>query len=451
MNLYTRLVANALFPLHERLKRHQTVADLRRLEKSQWLPPAQLEADRTVRLKKFLCEIRQQVPYFADVLSAIDIESIDSIADIESIPFLTKAIIREKLQELQSKTAVSLQRYNTGGSSGSPLVFYISRERSSHDVAAKWRATRWWGVDLGDPEIVIWGSPIELGAQDYIRALRDRMLRTRLLPAFEMSEQNMEEYLKIIVATRPKSIFGYPSSIHQLTEFAESKGVDLGSLGTKVVFVTAERLYDYQKEGIEAAFRCPVANGYGAREAGFIAHMCPAGGMHVSAEDIIVEIVGTDGAVLPAGESGEIVVTHMATTEFPFVRYRTGDIASLSPELCDCGRSLPLLTKLEGRSTDFVVAADGTRMHGLALIYILRDIPEIAEFRIIQEDISLTRVLIVTRVELSQSCIDGIINGFKERLGDGVTIELQFVDTIPAISSGKHRYVVSKIQDRHGA
>ena len=83
----------------------------------------------------------------------------------------------------------------------------------SHDVAAKWRATRWWGVDIGDPEIVVWGSPIELGAQDRLRRVRDRLLRTRLLPAFEMSEAKLDRFVAEIRRTRPRMLFGYPSAL----------------------------------------------------------------------------------------------------------------------------------------------------------------------------------------------------------------------------------------------
>ena len=90
--------------------------------------------------------------------------------------------------------------------------------------------------------------------------------------------------------------------------------------------------------------------------------------MHITSEDIIVEIVDGDGQVLPVGESGEIVVTHLSTRDFPFVRYRTGDMGILNSELCSCGRGLPVLKEVQGRSTDFLVAQDGTVLHGLALI-----------------------------------------------------------------------------------
>ncbi len=117
--------------------------------------------------------------------------------------------------------------------------------------------------------------------------------------------------------------------------------------------------------------------------------------MHITAEDIIVETIGADGRPVAAGESGEIVVTHLASRDFPFIRYRTGDFGVLDTQLCACGRGLPLLREIQGRSTDFVVAADGTLMHGLALIYVIRDLPGIAAFKIIQETTALTRVQIV--------------------------------------------------------
>src|SRR5690606_8217901 len=107
------------------------------------------------------------------------------------------------------------------------------------------------------------------------------------------------------------------------------------------------------------------------RDAGFIAHECPLGGMHITADDIVVELIGRDDRPVPAGELGEVVVTHLATRDFPFIRYRTGDMAVMDDQPCSCGRGLPLLKEIQGRSTDFVVAADGTVMHGLALVYVV--------------------------------------------------------------------------------
>lgn len=347
---------------------------------------------------------------------------------------------------MKSDIAQGLARFNTGGSSGEPLIFFIGTERVSHDVAAKWRATRWWNVDIGDTEIVVWGSPIELGTQDRVRAIRDKLMRTELMPAFQMNDTNLDQFVARIRERRPKMLFGYPSAISHIATHAQRRGIPLNDLGVKVVFCTSERLYDHQREAISNAFACPVANGYGGRDAGFIAHECPAGSMHITAEDIIVEIVDEQGNVQPAGISGEIVVTHMATSDFPFIRYRTGDIGMLGNTPCSCGRGLPLLKEIQGRSTDFVIASDGTVMHGLALIYILRDLPAVRAFKIIQESLNLTRVQVVANPSFGITDETTIREGLQARLGNDVEIDIQLLAEIPPEKSGKHRYVVSQVK-----
>lgn len=376
---------------------------------------------------------------------AIEPEQFESLSALSKLPLLNKAAISANIESLKSINAQSLTRSNTGGSSGEPLIFYLGKERVSHDVAAKWRATRWWNVDIGDPEIVIWGSPIELGTQDNIRAIRDSLFRSKLLPAFEMSDQKLQIFLDEIRLFRPKMLFGYPSALSFIARYAEKTGTVMNNLGLKVAFVTSERLYDEQRQQISKTFNCPVANGYGGRDAGFIAHECPAGGMHITAEDIIVEILDNQGTPLPCGESGEIVITHLASHDFPFIRYRTGDIGKLGNQLCSCGRGLPLLKEIQGRSTDFVVAQDGTVMHGLALIYILRKIPGINAFKIIQESLDLTRILIVSKSTLDLTTKKLITHEFQTRLGSDLTINIEEVSEIPLEKSGKFRYVISKV------
>ena len=447
MSLYTALCSRALFPLHERLKGHDSVAMRQRLERSQWWPREAIEADRVARLRGFLTDAGTRVPYYRELFArhGFDPATVQSVADLARLPLLGKPEIRANADRIKADGHGPLSRYNTGGSSGEPLIFFIGKDRVTHDVAAKWRATRWWGVDIGDPEMVVWGSPIELGAQDWVRRVRDKVLRTQLLPAFEMSDAKVDAFIAAIRCQRPRMLFGYPSALTHIARHAQKRGVAMDDLGIKVAFVTSERLYDDQRATIARVFGCGVANGYGGRDAGFIAHECPAGGLHLTAEDLIVEIIGPDGRPVPDGQPGEIVTTHLATRDFPFIRYRTGDVAVLDTAACACGRGLPLIKEIQGRSTDFVVAADGTVMHGLALIYILRDLPGVQSFKIVQESLENTTVQLVVDEHFERGRSSDIVTAFQRRLGAGVAVDLQFVDSIAPEKSGKFRYVVSRV------
>ena len=446
-SFYTSIISKFIFPLHEWLKKHNTVQVKNSMEESQWWSQKRLQAFQVERLQALIKTCRVNVPYYQKIFQELNIDESDftSLNDLQKLPFLNKERIRTNIDALKSVTANDLSRFNTGGSSGEPLIFFIGKERVSHDVAAKWRATRWWDVDLGDKEIVLWGSPIELGTQDYVRLLRDKLIRTQLLSAFELNDSKIKSFLHTIQATRPAMLFGYPSVISMIAEYADKHQINMKNLGIKVAFVTSERLYDYQRSQIESTFNCPVANGYGGRDAGFIAHQCPEGSMHITAEDIIVEIIDEDGHILPMGEQGEIVVTHLATSDFPFIRYRTGDVASLTDKKCACGRSLPVLKDLQGRTTDFIYASDGTAMHGLSLIYILRDIVGVSHFKIIQNSLKALHVQVVKNNVYQESDTQSIIEQLQQRLGKDVEVSVEFLQEIPAEASGKYRYVINKM------
>jgi phenylacetate-CoA ligase len=445
-DLVTRLISGALFPLHEWAKGHHSVALRRELERSQWWSREQIEMATLKRLRKFLGSAGAHVPYYRELFCkrGFDPSVVRSVSDLRELPFLDKPTIRANVELIKSEVAGKLVKYNTGGSSGEPLVFYMGMSRVSHDVAAKWRATRWWGVDIGDPEIVLWGSPVELGKQDRVKAIRDRLLRSHLLPAFQMSDGQMDMYLDTIERLRPRMLFGYASALALLAGHAERRGRDLTVCGAKVAFATGETLYPQQREIIERVFGAPVANGYGSRDAGFIAHQCPAGSLHLSAEHIVVELLDADGRPVKPGEEGEIVTTHLATDDFPFIRYRTGDMAVMATEPCVCGLGLPVLREVYGRSTDFVRTKSGNAMHALALIYEVRDKPGVKAFKFTQEaDFSLD-LQIVAGPECTGEVEASIRAGVLRRMGAEGVLTIRRVSDIPPEMSGKYRYVVSK-------
>ena len=446
LSCYTKVCSGLIFPIHEFLKGHHSVALRRSLEASQWLTPAELQRGQLPRLRDFLVAAGSNVPYYRDSFREAGFrpQTVTSLADLQILPRLTKALIRENIERLKSSVAGRLIRCSTGGSSGEPLVFYMGLDRITHDVAAKWRATRWWGVDIGDPEIALWGSPVELSSQDRIKVWRDKLLRSRLLPAFQMSESQIDRYIETIQRVRPRMIFGYASAVALLAKRAVATGQSISNVGVKVVFLTGETLYPDQREVVERAFGAIAANGYGSRDAGFIAHQCPHGALHISAEHIIVELLDESGRPVARGQQGEIVTTHLATKDFPFIRYRTGDMAILSETPCTCGRGLPVFQEVLGRTTDFIRTPSGNTMHALALIYEVRERPGVVAFKFIQSENLSLELQLVVNAGYSQIIEDQIRRGLLARLGPGANLLIRQVREIPPEKSGKYRYVVSR-------
>ena len=426
---------------------------LRDMEAAQWLPPERLRELQEYRLRTFLALAVRNVPYYYEKFDELHLrpQDVRSVAELGVIPCLTKQDIRDNLERMRSRKARKVTQFATGGSTGQPLIFYLGPTRVSSDVAARMRAEAWFGVGIGDREYAIWGSPVELRKQDHLRNLRDRILRTRLLPAFEMSPATMTRYLDEMSRTKCARVFGYPSSIALLCDHARREGRDLRRLGVRVVFVTAEYLQHEWRLAIQEAFGCPVANGYGGRDSGFVAQECPAGGMHTTADRLIVEIVDEKGNALPPGQTGEIVVTNLDTPEMPFIRYRTGDVGVLAAKLCSCGRTLPLLEKIEGRKTDFIVTPDGRVMHGLSLMYVIRELEGVAGFRITQKQLTEFEVDLVCTRNYDPGNETRIREGFQRRMRAPVKVAIHYCEAIPPTSSGKARYVISHVAPPRGA
>jgi phenylacetate-CoA ligase len=196
---------------------------------------------------------------------------------------------------------------------------------------------------------------------------------------------------------------------------------------------------------IGEAFSAPVANEFGSRDIGFTAHETPAGQMLLMSESIILEVLDAQDQPVAAGETGEAVMTALESHAQPFLRYRTGDVVRVSDDSCRAGRGLHIIDEVMGRMTDFIVRSDGTIMHALAVIYVLRAVKGVSEFRLVQHTVADIEVLVVpdsSWVDDARICIE---HGLRKRLGENVRIELRLVDKIPPESSGKYRYVVSKV------
>ena len=130
MGLYTNFAANVLFRIHEKLKGHTTIEAFQGMERSQWLSFDDLRQLQVSRLRLFLQKIGRDVPYYRELFARLDFnpDTVASLQDLSELPLMGKPEIRANMERLKAEDAGDLQRFNTGGSTGEPLVFYLGKE-----------------------------------------------------------------------------------------------------------------------------------------------------------------------------------------------------------------------------------------------------------------------------------------------------------------------------------
>lgn len=442
--MHPALVRHVILPFHELLLGRGTLPYLRRLEASQWWSGQRLRGLQTIKLRRLLHHAHERCPAYRRWIDAAGIHPASAtLNDLRRLPTLTKAAIREHLPELCDPTvAGGLRAYSTGGSTGSPLQFFICRRRQAADQAARARSRRWFGIEVGSREFYLWGSPVEQSLQDRARTLRDRLTNHCLVSAFSMTPSAMAAYLADVRRFDPIHLFGYPSSLARLLRFGREAGIPLEAPSLRAVFVTGEVFTREDRAIIEEAVSVPVADGYGSREGGFVAHQCPLGSYHVTMESHIVELIDDRGMPVSGSDLGEITLTHLDAHGMPFIRYRTGDMARSASGTCPCGRAHELITAIEGRRTDMLRTASGGLAHGLSVIYVLRELPEVAEFKVVQRANLDLDVAIVPRRDITSTQRARIASALRRQLGEAIEVRISLVDRIPPDPSGKHRQVV---------
>ncbi|MBN2492757.1 MAG: phenylacetate--CoA ligase family protein [Planctomycetes bacterium] len=445
------LVRTVLFPAHERLKGHGTGAALREARRWDRMSADELAAAQLAKLRRLVEHAARHVPYYREAFARAGVGPGDlgRPEDLARFPTLTRADLRRRRRDLvATDRRRRMAALATGGSTGEPVTVLVDARRAAVNTAARIRAREWWGIRMGEREAVLWASPIELTAQDRLRRLRDRLLNSRLYSAFEGSPEGLEAIAHALARFRPQVLYGYSSSLSLLARHLLDRGSPVERLAVRAVFATAEGLAAEQRDALGRAFRAAVGGEYGARDAGLIAHECPAGGHHILAEGMFVEVLAPDGTPVRPGARGEIVTTHLEAFGFPLVRYRTGDVGIAAAGPCACGRALPRLAAVEGRATDFLLALDGRLVHALGAIYVLRVLPGIAAFRVEQPAAHRVVVRAVREEGFPAGGEETIREGMCRLLGAGLEVAVEWVAALAPSASGKHRHVVSPVAER---
>lgn len=166
----------------------------------------------------------------------------------------------------------------------------------------------------------------------------------------------------------------------------------------------------------------------------------------MNADNLMVEFLDDSGNPVKQGEPGRIIVTDLHSYAMPFIRYDTGDIGVWTDQRCSCGRTLPLMKCVEGRTADFILARDGRMVHGEYFTHLFYGIRGMKQFQFLQKSLDLVEIRVIKDDHWEPSQEPKIVKKIKEYMQDQeLKIKLMFVEQIPAPRSGKRRFTISEL------
>ncbi|WP_456406410.1 phenylacetate--CoA ligase family protein [Thiolapillus sp.] len=449
--MYSQVYRKILEPLwEEKIRKRHTLEYERKLNESQWLPEDDIRSIQWQELRKLLIHSEKECPYWRNAFEEAGLQARDIVSydQFRSLPLTTKPIIREHYDDLIARSyRGKTWKKSTGGSTGAPLQFEYTPESDQWRQAVTRRGYAWAGAIGGIKQVYIWG--VSLGKEPLIQKLKQNLhhliLRHRYFNSFSCNQESMRHWQRDIEKYDPKVIVGYTNPLYTFAKFINDRA-SAALIHPDSIITAAENLFDYQRVEIEKAFHAPVFHSYGSREFMLIAMECEKHeGLHISAENLFVEILREDGTPADPGEEGRVVVTDLHNYGMPFIRYDIGDLAVWSDKPCSCGRGLPMLKKISGRVLDIIRTPNGKSIPGEFFPHLLKDFSEILQFQIIQKKLDKLTVKLVTANGIGEESLDKIKKHISEAMGENCTIEYEFVDEIPLTKTGKHRVTMSML------
>ncbi|MCX6251119.1 MAG: hypothetical protein NTX61_10250 [Bacteroidetes bacterium] len=413
--------------------------------------PGKLKEIQRKKIQQIIKHAYETVPYYNNLFKKHNVSpnDIKDSNDLHLIPVSTKqdiinagdSIISGKYQ----KTDLNVR--STGGSSGTTLVFYQSYRDGVYAGVSYDRARMENGFNPLFNKIVFIG-PFKAESQHQLTLKEkiDYILKLRRTPILIDMADNQVKTESLLSQLDYDSIKGYPSFLYLLAHRVKSGQLKMPAL--KHIFTASEMLDERTREFINQTFNADVKDIYGCWEAGCIGWECEKHeGYHINIDFLALQILGTNNDSRDYGK-GNLILTNLNSYAVPFIRYQSDDIVELTPDLCSCGRPLPLIKSIMGRRDDFVVLTNGSKISPAGLLVVMHDFSNnVKEFQITQEKIDELHVRIVlmdithqTRTE------DEIKSGLETHLND---IDMKItVTTVPVIEktrSGKHKSILSRI------
>jgi phenylacetate-CoA ligase len=367
--------------------------------------------------------------------------------DLCDFPLVDKAILSSDQSAYLALGARDEDRHESvsGGSTGMVFRFVADRRARQERQACDLLGRTWTGWRIGEPQAAVWGHPGDVKKTEALKArLQNALLhRSVTLNAFQMEQKNLRMAIDRLMVHRPRFILGYPSALAFLAQTMRER--DITGLHPRGIISAAEHLGDDRREVIENHFCCKVLDRYGSREFGTVAQQCEqAGGLHIFSDRVHVELLRPDGSPCPPGERGEITITDLTNRIMPFIRYRTGDLAVTTDELCPCGRQYPLIASIEGRVSELIVGLNGRTIACPGPTFWTKDVPGVQQLQLYQPDRESIEARVVPDAEWSEESARIMTARCHELLGP-MRVDIVMRDTIPVSPSGKYRFAISDV------
>lgn len=436
MSFYNFIVERLILSAGDALLNTTFVQELRQWRRLDQLNPytiAQLQEDK---LSKLLQYASSSIPFYQNLGIS---PNKDVRKWLQSFPVMRKNLIRDHLPELIKGNLENLVCEKSSGSSGIQGEVYMTRKEQFAALAAQTHLWKWAGYQLGE-------SILQLGItpdRSFIKMFKDILLRTEYQQAFRI---NKEEAFLVLNKFINKQAFmgGYASGLFTYACLAEEMGI---RPVFKSVISWGDKMFPHYREKIEQQFNTKVFDTYGATEGFIIAGQCEFGNYHILTPNIYIELLDDKGKEVKPGELGHVVVTRLDAFAMPLIRYYLGDLAikKAPEEKCKCGRPYPMLQKIVGRDTDIVKTHNGKHLIVHFFTGIFEHIPEISQFRIIQD--SLDGIII--EYIPGKSFVDGVLNSLNskimEHINEPFIVYFREVNSIPDTPSGKPQIIVSNL------
>lgn len=416
------------------------------LERTQWMEPGAIADLQFRALGRIVRHTYGECPPYRELWDrfGVDPSRLDGPREFARWPVIDREFIREHRMAL--RTGNRLIAKSTGGSSGVPLQFDLDPDSNDRRTAAWHRGYAWAGAAPGTKQLYLWGVAPGRGlcarAKD---ALYNGLYRRRIVSCFGMDDDFAATFAATLDYERPDAVVAYTNALYEVATRLEQLG-RAPAFSPRAMVVGAEQLHAFQRERIERVFRATVFETYGSREFMLIGAECERHcGLHLTSEQLLVEVLDDDGRPTPAGQEGNIVITDLYNYGMPFIRYANGDRAIAGFEMCGCGRGLPLLKQVMGRQLDVLRSADGRAIPGEFFPHLVKDFDAVRRFQVVQEEPGRVRFRLVAD-GMSADDRGRLEMRVRQALGAGMRIDFERVSEIPLSAAGKLQVVVNRVK-----